>query len=112
MIEMKSRLGLMTGLMAVACLAACAPTPVTRTVTSEQVTTTTPPPPPPMITTTTTEGVAQPDDSASRIVTAHRRSARNGDVDEETTETVSPTYVPAPPTITQTTTHTQQFQQQ
>ncbi len=99
MIEMKSRLGLMTGVMVVACRCRHAPQPrpVTRTVSTEQVTTTTPPPPPPPITTTTTENVATPDEPGTRMVTSHRRWSRdNGDVDEETTETVVP-VVPAPP---------------
>jgi len=104
MTETRSNLGVMTGVILTACLAvaACAPTPaqVTRTVSTEQVTTTTPPPPPPAVMTTTTQDVTTP------VPNSHRRWARdNGDVDEETTETIVPAVVPAPPqTITRTTT--------
>jgi hypothetical protein len=52
--------------------------------------------------TTTTEDVAP-------VATTHRLSARDNDMDEETTETIVPAQ---PQTVTRTTTQTQQFQQQ
>lgn len=106
-----TRPGLVTGIMLVACLAAqsgCAPTPVTRTVSTEQVTTTIPSPLPTMIT-TTTEAVAPPEYSGRRIAAAPRRSAHYDnshfdDMDEEVTETIVPAPVPVPRTTVLTTT--------
>jgi hypothetical protein len=108
MVEAKSRFRLITGAAVVAgatLLVGCAPSPVTRTVTTEQVTTT--PPPPPVITTTTTEVVTPPVRHPARhaIKTVRRRPTRKDDVVTETKETDETTYVPAAPaTTTRTTT--------
>lgn len=110
MTETISRLGILTGVILTGCLAAqagCAPTPVTRTVSTEQVTTTAlPPPPPPQVITTTTEKVlpAEHFTSGRSVAIGHRRAApQDYDVDEETTETIVP-VVPVPQhTVTRTT---------
>jgi len=105
----RSHLGTTAGVMMTACVAAlagCAPTPITRTVSTEQVTTTTPPPPaPPMITTTTTEDVTPVHSNPGRrLASARHRSDWADDVDEETTETIVPAVPAQPRTMTTTTT--------
>jgi hypothetical protein len=108
MVEAKSRFRLITGAAVAAgatLLVGCAPTPVTRTVTTEQVTTTQPRPP--VITTITTEVVTPPVRHPVRhaIRTVRRRPTRTDNVVTETKETDETTYVPvAPATMTRTTT--------
>jgi hypothetical protein len=101
MAETRSRFGLKSALAlaaGTALLAACAPQPVTRTVTTEQTTTSVPRP----VATTTTEVTRTPEPVRHRAVGA-RRPYRTDDVIEETTETVTP----APPVVSTTRSTTQ-----
>jgi len=109
MTETISRLRIISGVMTTACLAVqvgCAPTPVTRTVSTEQVTTTALPPPPPQVVTTTTEQVipAEHFTTGRSAAMGHRRAApQDYDIDEETTETIVPVAPMPPQTVTRTT---------
>jgi len=99
---LKSAVALAAG---TALLTACAPAPVTRTVTTEQVTTTAPRPVvavAPPVATTTTEVVRTPD-PVHRVARV-RGPYRTDDVVEETTEIVTP----APPPVVSTTRSTTQ----
>jgi hypothetical protein len=99
----------MAGIALVAGLAVqagCAPLPATRTVSTERITTTTPPPPPVI----STEAVTAPTyyDNGRGMMTAHRSSAwDDGDVQEETTESIAPAVaMPQRVTTTRTITRT------
>jgi len=86
-----------------ALLTACAPGPVTRTVTTEQTTTSVPRPlvaVAPPVATTTTEVIRTPEPVHRARA---RRPYRTDDVIEETTETVTP----APPVVSTTRSTTQ-----
>ena len=97
MIKQRSRVRIMPGIVVagVALLVGCAAQPVTRTVTTEQVTTA--PPPPMVVRTTTTRDV----DTAPVYAPAQRRHLTPADevVTEETTET-GPAYIPTVRTTT------------
>jgi len=106
MAENRTRFGLKSAVAlaaGTALLTACAPEPVTRTVTTEQVTTSAPRPViavAPPVATTTTEVVRTPEPvhRVSRV----RRPYRTDDVIEETTETVTPPVVSTTRSTTQT----------
>jgi len=96
------RLGLIGGvalLAGAAALGGCVPTPVTRTVTSEETTTTTPRPAPLVATTTTTNEVQSPGARRDYV-----RRNRAGDVVEEETTVTGPAYIPAGQPVQSTTT--------
>ncbi len=98
MTECKSTFRLMAGgglLVALALSAGCAPTPVTRTVTTQTTTTAAPPPP---VVTTTVEEVKTPDRPYVRQRVAHSRRVpvRTDEVVEETTETQTVPVVASP----------------
>jgi hypothetical protein len=90
----------------VALTSGCAPTPVTRTVTTEQTTTTAPPPP--VVTTTRVEETATPvvrQHARPRVAQARRTPVRSENVVEETTETrtIAPTVQSTTRSTTETT---------
>jgi len=102
MTELTSRFATLIGAALVCApgLVGCSsPTPVTRTVTTEQTSTSVPPPP--VITTTTTEQTSDPVVHRYHTGRASRQAVgREDDVTEETTTT----YPPAPVTATRRTT--------
>jgi hypothetical protein len=102
MTELTSRFVMLIGASLVCAteLAGCSsPTPVTRTVTTEQTSTSVPPPP--VTTTTTTEETRDPVVRRYHAGRANRQPVgREDDVTEETTTT----YPPAPVTATRRTT--------